>query len=93
VLMLLLPAFVNGLVWVSIHAIRELSIALMLYSQGNEVLSVIIWNAWQERAEVGLAACFGVVMIVVSGALTLFGRRYAASQAARVTQLQAKMSA
>jgi len=88
VLALLLPAFINGLVWVSIHAIRELSIALMLYSQGNEVLSVIIWNAWQERAQIGQAAAFGVVMIVVSAALTLFGRGYASRQARKLAQLQ-----
>src|SRR5581483_2317666 len=83
VLALLLPAFVNGLIWVSVHTIRELSIALMLFSQGNAVLSVVIWNAWQERAQIGLAAAFGVILIVFSALLTLVGRWYATREASR----------
>lgn len=83
---LLLPAFVNGFIWVAIHAIRDLSIALMLFSQGNQMLSVIIWNAWQEQAQTGLAAAFGVVLILVSALLTLLGRGYALRQAQAVSQ-------
>jgi iron(III) transport system permease protein len=82
VLALLLPPFVNGLVWVGIHAIRDLSLALMLYSHGNEVLSIVIWNAWQERAEIGLAAAFGVLLIAISAVVTIAGRGYAARHAA-----------
>jgi iron(III) transport system permease protein len=76
VLALLFPAFVNGLLWVGIHAIRDVSLALMLYTQGNETVSVLIWNAWQERAEIGLAAAFGVILILISAGLTLAGRTY-----------------
>jgi iron(III) transport system permease protein len=76
VLVLLLPPFVNGLVWVGIHVVRDVSLALMLYSHGNDMLSVVIWNAWTERSEIGVACAFGVLLIAFSAIIMLVGRGY-----------------
>lgn len=91
VLALLMPPFVNGIVWVGIHAARDVSLALMLYTHDNLMLSVIIWNAWQERAEVGVAAAFGVLLIAISAIVTFVGRGWAARQTAHHTMREARV--
>jgi iron(III) transport system permease protein len=73
---LLLPCILSAWLWVAVHAARELSLVLMLYSRDNIVLSTIIWTSWQEQGDMGLAAVLGVILIVLSGAVTVLGRRY-----------------
>ncbi|HEY7319072.1 MAG TPA: iron ABC transporter permease [Candidatus Binatia bacterium] len=73
---LLLPSLLSAWLWVAVHAARELSLVLMLYSRDNIVLSTIIWTSWQEQGDMGLAAVLGVILIVLSGAVTILGRRY-----------------
>jgi iron(III) transport system permease protein len=79
VLPLLKPGLVAGWIYVVVVSVRELSSSILLYSPGSEVVSVIIWELWQNGQYVELSA-FGVMLI---GALFVFtlvaqaiGRRY-----------------
>lgn len=56
VLPLLLPGLIGGWIYIFIVSLRELASSLLLYSPGNEVLSVVIWEQWQNGSLGGLAA-------------------------------------
>ena len=45
---LLLPGLVAGWIYVFVASARELSSAILLYSPGNEVVSIRIWELFQE---------------------------------------------
>jgi iron(III) transport system permease protein len=62
VLPLLKPGLVAGWIYVVIVSVRELSSSILLYSPGSEVVSVIIWELWQNGQYVELSA-FGVMLI------------------------------
>ena len=47
VLPLLLPSIVAGWVFVALHALRETTMALMLYSPSSRVISLLMWDTWQ----------------------------------------------
>jgi iron(III) transport system permease protein len=78
VLPLLMPGLVAGWIYVVIVSIRELSSSILLYGPGKEVVSVVIWEFWQNGQYVELSA-LGVMMIVVlfffAMAAQLVGRR------------------
>ncbi len=63
VLPLLKPGLVAGWIYIVIVSIRELSSSILLYSPGKEVVSIIIWEFWQNGQYVELSA-LGVMMIV-----------------------------
>ena len=44
---LMAPALINVTLWVIIHAVRELAIALTLDSPSAQVLSTQVWGLWQ----------------------------------------------
>lgn len=60
---LVFPVLLNGWIWVAVHAARELSAALMLYTPNSVVISTQIWVLW-EAGSAGVAAAMGVVLIV-----------------------------
>jgi iron(III) transport system permease protein len=64
VLPLLKPGLVAGWIYVVIVSIRELSSSILLYSPGSEVVSIVIWELWQNGQYVELSA-LGVMFIVV----------------------------
>lgn len=64
VLPLLLPGLIAGWLYIVMTSIRELSSSILLYSPGNEVLSVLIWEFWND-GRFGELAALGVLMIVV----------------------------
>jgi len=70
---LLTPAVINGGLWVALHAMRELSIAMMLFTPGSVVLSTIIWSYWQ-GGEVCAASAIGVMLIIALITMTFLGR-------------------
>src|SRR4029078_13165875 len=47
VLPLLKPGLRAGWIYIVIVSIRELSSSVLLYSPGSEVLSVVLWEMWQ----------------------------------------------
>jgi iron(III) transport system permease protein len=73
VLPLLFPSIVAGWVFVALHALRETTMALMLYSPGSRVISLLMWDTWQS-GDANKAAATGVVLMLVTGVIILFGR-------------------
>jgi iron(III) transport system permease protein len=79
VLPLLKPGLLAGFVYIVIVSIRELSSSILLYSPGNEVVSIMIWELWQNGQYVELSA-LGVMLILLLFVLVmvaqLIGRRF-----------------
>ncbi len=73
VLPLLFPAIVSGWVFVALHAVRETTMALMLYSPNSRVISLLMWDSWQS-GDVNRAAATGVVLMFFTGVIILLGR-------------------
>ncbi|MET0939197.1 MAG: iron ABC transporter permease [Gaiellaceae bacterium] len=61
---LLLPALFAAWIYVFVSSARQLSAALVVYSPGNEVLSIRIWDQYQQGEFPELAA-LGVMMTFV----------------------------
>src|SRR5205814_10605696 len=47
ILPLLKPGLMAGWIYIMIVSIRELSSSILLYSPGTEVLSIVIWELWE----------------------------------------------
>ncbi|MFL6796017.1 MAG: ABC transporter permease [Xanthobacteraceae bacterium] len=62
VLPLLKPGLLAGFIYVMIVSIRELSSSILLYTPGTEVVSIMMWELWQNGEYVELSA-FGVMLI------------------------------
>ncbi|HEX7298520.1 MAG TPA: iron ABC transporter permease [Solirubrobacteraceae bacterium] len=62
VLPLLMPGLVAGWIYIMVVSVRELSSSILLYSPGNEVLAIRIWEQYQNGQFTELAA-LGVVMV------------------------------
>jgi len=77
VLPLLKPGLLAGWIYIVIVSVRELSSSILLYGSGSEVLSVTIWELWENGQQVELAA-LGVMLILV-----LFGLVMLAQASAR----------
>ena len=79
VLPLLKPGLLAGFVYVVIVSIRELSSSILLYSPGTEVVSIMIWELWQNGQYVELSA-LGVMLIMLLFVLVmiaqLIGKRF-----------------
>jgi iron(III) transport system permease protein len=84
VLPLLKPGLLAGWIYVMIVSIRELSSSILLYSPGTEVVSIMIWELWQNGQYVELSA-LGVMLIMLLFCLVmiaqLLGRRFGISEA------------
>jgi iron(III) transport system permease protein len=63
ILPLLKPGLVAGWIYVMLLSIRELSSSILLYSPGTEVVSVVIWELWENGQYVELSA-LGVMFIL-----------------------------
>ena len=50
---------INVFFWVAVHAMQELSMALMLYNPSTVVVSTMIWSMWQ-NGRTADAAVLGV---------------------------------
>lgn len=73
---LVLPAFAAAWIWVAAHAVRSFSVPVMLASEGNWTLSVILWQIWDDQNALPLAAALGVIFILSIATLTFLGRRF-----------------
>jgi iron(III) transport system permease protein len=83
VLPLLLPSIVSGWVFVALHAVRETTLALMLYSPSSRVISLLMWDTWQS-GDVNRAAATGVLLMLVTGLIITFGRYVDQRRARRI---------
>jgi iron(III) transport system permease protein len=79
VLPLLKPGLIAGWIYIVIVSIRELSSSVLLYSPGTQVVSVVLWEMWQNGQYVQLSA-LGVMLIAALFVFVLaaqaFGRRF-----------------
>jgi iron(III) transport system permease protein len=62
ILPLLKPGLLAGWIYVAIVSVRELSASILLYSPGTEVMSIVIWELWENGQYVELSA-LGVLLI------------------------------
>ena len=83
VLPLLKPGLIAGWIYIVIVSIRELSSSVLLYSPDTEVVSVVLWEMWQNGQYVQLSA-LGVMLIATLFVFVLaaqaFGRRFGLSE-------------
>jgi iron(III) transport system permease protein len=83
VLPLITPSFLGGWIFVFLLSAKELSMSVLLVSPQTPVVSVAIFELW-ENAQVGELAAFGVIwtVILVSVAVVyyFFARRYGIQQ-------------
>jgi iron(III) transport system permease protein len=79
ILPLLKPGLLAGWIYIVIVSIRELSASILLYSPGTEVVSITIWELWENGQYVELSA-LGVLFILALFVLVmiaqLVGRRF-----------------
>jgi iron(III) transport system permease protein len=84
VLPLLKPGLLAGWIYVLIVSIRELSSSILLYSPGTEVVSIMIWELWQNGQYVELSA-LGVMLIIALFCLVMVaqvvGKRFGIAEA------------
>lgn len=73
VLPLLKPGLLAGCIYVVIVSIRELSSSILLYSPGTEVVSIMIWELWQNGQYVELSA-LGVMLIILLFCLVMIAQ-------------------
>ena len=80
---LLTPSFLGGWVFVFLLSAKELSMSILLVSPRTQVVSVAVYELW-ENGQVGELAAFGVIwttiLVSVSVAYYLFARRYGVQQ-------------
>jgi len=74
VLPLLRPGLVAGWIYIAIVSVRELSTSILLYGPDSEVLSIVIWELWENGQYVELSA-LGVMMMLALFALTMVAQR------------------
>jgi len=60
---LMMPALFAAWIYIFLITIRELSVALLLYSPGSQVISVTIWEMW-ENGSVGTLSAFSLGITV-----------------------------
>jgi iron(III) transport system permease protein len=84
ILPLLKPGLVAGWIYIVIVSIRELSSSILLYSPGTEVISILIWELWENGQYVELSA-LGVMFILGLFVLVLvaqlIGKRFGIKEA------------
>jgi iron(III) transport system permease protein len=79
---LMLPGLVAGWIYIMLVSLRELSTSILLYSPGNEVLSIVIWERYENGAFPELAA-LGMLMVLVTGALAAAAYRLSVKRGIR----------
>jgi iron(III) transport system permease protein len=80
---LLTPSFLGGWVFIFLLSAKELSMSILLVSPRTPVVSVAIYELW-ENGQVGELAAFGVIwttiLVSIAVAYYLFARRYGVQQ-------------
>ena len=74
---LLMPGLIAGWIYIVLVSFRELSASILLYSPGREVLSILIWERWENGQFTQLAA-LGMVMVATLVVLVVIATRLGA---------------
>jgi len=72
---LLIPEFVSGFLYIFSHTIRDVSLAILLYSPKNNLFAIVIWELWQ-AGTIAQVAAISVLMVILLGVVTFAGRKY-----------------
>jgi iron(III) transport system permease protein len=67
ILPLLTPTIVAMIIWILVHSVREFSIAVMLQSGRNSVLSTMLYSYWDTGSPEHAAALAVLLMLVLLG--------------------------
>lgn len=86
VLPLLLPTIVSVWIFVAMISIRDATMAIMLGGPTSRVLSLFMWDAWQ-NGRVGDAMATGVLLMAATIVILLAGRLVERAQARRVKRV------
>jgi iron(III) transport system permease protein len=84
ILPLLKPGLIAGWIYVMIVSIRELSTSILLYSPGNEVISIVIWELWENGQYVELSALsvlFIFMLLILVGIAQAAGKKFGVKEA------------
>ena len=73
ILPLLKPGLIAGWIYIVIVSIRELASSILLYSPGTEVVSIVIWELWENGQYVELSA-LGVMFIIALFVLVMIAQ-------------------
>jgi iron(III) transport system permease protein len=68
---LMAPGLMAGWIYIFIVSIRELASSLLLYSPGNQVLSILIWEQYQNGSIGGLSAVGTMLIAALVGFVTI----------------------
>jgi iron(III) transport system permease protein len=76
---LIMPALLAGWIYIFLITFKELSIALLLYSPGSQVVAVTIWELW-DNGHIGELAAFSLVItlgtVIVGSVFLSIAQRY-----------------
>jgi iron(III) transport system permease protein len=75
VLPIVMPTFINGFLLVFLNAIRNLTLALVLYTPASIVLSTLVYRYW-DHADTAETAVVGVIMVAITLTLSVLLRRF-----------------
>jgi iron(III) transport system permease protein len=64
ILPMLMPGFMAGWLYIAMIALRELSTSILLYGHGSEVLSIVIFQLWND-GEYPTVCALGIVMVML----------------------------
>jgi iron(III) transport system permease protein len=70
----MMPALFAAWIYIFLITIRILSVPLLLYTPGSQVISVTIWELW-ERGNIGEVAAFSLVITAGTVPLAVFFKR------------------
>lgn len=60
---LMIPGLLAGWIYIVVVSLRELSSSILLYSPGNEVISIVIW-LFNEKGELTTVSAIGVMLVL-----------------------------
>ena len=76
---LMMPSLFAGWIYIFLLSVRELTVALMLYSPGSQVISVIIFEMW-DFGKTGELAAFSVsiclILVTIAAMFHKLSKRY-----------------
>lgn len=78
-LRLLSPAFVAAWIWVFAHAIRNLSVPLLLATSDNQTIATTLYYYWNRKADFSLSSALGVTLLLALVIVAIIGRKFIAA--------------
>lgn len=64
------PAAARGWLWIAVHAVSELPMALILQAAGNQTVAVALWNLWTTNGNFAIASALAIVLLLFSSLAT-----------------------